>query len=153
MELNQKNKEEKNMTVNNANNPNYVPQYVTWRGETNRNYNGLNQQEITERQLRREVFSRVNQGNVLGQAHLQEVQRITGGQSSSMTSGIQTQHSEAIRNQTANVIRELMAGEEEGSLRMSVLQRMLEDSMRPPTNEILSDPSVQTHANNRNWWA
>ena len=68
-------------------------------------------------------------------------------------SGISTPASETMRNQRIDVIRDIMSREEEGSLRMSILQQMLEDSMRSPTNEILSDPSVQASANNRQWWA
>ncbi|MCL2388526.1 MAG: hypothetical protein FWC89_13410 [Defluviitaleaceae bacterium] len=71
----------------------------------------------------REVFSRVDGGL----EHLAEVARIGGGQVSTMQSAgtIVTQHSEAIRNQTMDIVREMMGREEDGSLRMNTLQQLL----------------------------
>ncbi|MCL2223757.1 MAG: hypothetical protein FWB96_02180 [Defluviitaleaceae bacterium] len=136
----------------NANNPTYVPAYINTRidgtGEYIQNRNGLNQQQIAERKLRREVASRVDVGGGLGRAHMAEVARLGGGQVSSMRNNVQTSASQAIQSQTIDVIRELMGREEEGSIRMNVLHRMLEDAISPPANEILSDPSVQS---SRQW--
>jgi len=144
------------MNVNNTNNPSYVPSHINTRidgtGEYIPNHNGLNQQQIAERKLRREVFSRVDAGGSLGRSHIAEVVRLGGGQVSSMRNNVQTSASQAIRSQTIDVIREIMGREEEGSLRMSVLQQMLADAMNPPANEILSDPSAQA-SGNRQWWA
>ena len=78
--------------------------------------------------------------------------RLGGGQVSSMRNNVQTSASQAIRNQTIDVIHEIMGREEEGSLRMSALQQMLADAMNPPANEILSDPLVQA-GGNRQWRA
>jgi len=130
------------MNVNNANNPNYIPSYVetTRFGAGGPNTNRLTQQEITERKIMREVFSRVD--SRLGQAHLAEVQRIGGGRVSTMqsSSSITTQHSEAIRNQTIDIVRDIMSREEQGSLRMNTLQQMLES--------LLNRESM-----GRQWWA
>ena len=144
------------MNVNNANNPTYVPALINTRidgtGEYIPNRNGLNQQQISERKLRREVFSRVDTGGSLGRAHMAEVARLGGGQVSSMRNNVQTTASQAIQSQTINAIHEIMAREEDGSLRMSVLQRMLEEAMNPPANIMLNDPSVQANGSSRQWW-
>jgi len=127
------------MNVNNANNPNYIPEYVatTQFGAGGLNHNRLTQQEITERQVMREVFSRVDRG--LGQAHLAEVTRLGGGQVSTMQSAstVVTQYSETIRHQTIDIVRELMGREEDGSLRMNTLQQLLDNLI----NQTPNDPS------------
>ncbi|MCL2199483.1 MAG: hypothetical protein FWB80_11215 [Defluviitaleaceae bacterium] len=119
------------MDVCNANNPNYVPEYTTWRGYTHRNTNGLTQQELQERILRREVAGRVDPSGSLMASHLADVQRIGGGRVSNMLNNIQTSASQTMQNQHLTAIRDLMSQEEEGSLRMNILQRMLEDATRP----------------------
>jgi len=127
------------MNVNNTNNPNYIPEYVatTPFGAGGPNHNRLTQQEITERQVMREVFSRVDSG--LGQAHLAEVARLGGGQVSTMQSAstVVTQYSEAIRHQTIDIVHELMGREEDGSLRMNTLQQLLDNLI----NQTPNDPS------------
>jgi len=134
------------MNVNNANNPNYIPEYVatTQFGAGGPNHNRLTQQEITERQIMREVFGRVD--GALGQAHLAEVVRLSGGQVSTMQSAstVVTQHSEAIRHQTIDIVSDIMGREEAGSLRMSTLQQLLDNLV----NQTLNDPS-----RNRQWLA
>jgi len=92
----------------------------------------------------REVFSRVDGG--LGHAHLLEVARIGGGQVSTMQSAanIVTQHSDAMRHQTIDIVRELMSNEEDGSLRMNTLQQLLDSLI----NQTPNDPS-----RSRQWWA
>ncbi|MCL2350408.1 MAG: hypothetical protein FWC67_02900 [Defluviitaleaceae bacterium] len=113
----------------NINNPNYIPSYVpsTKHAAGGPNNNRLTQQEITERQIMREVFSRVD--SRLGKAHLAEVARIGGGRVSTMqtSSSVVTQHSEAIRNQTIDIVRDIMSQEEDGTLRMTTLQQMLDN--------------------------
>jgi hypothetical protein len=135
------------MKATNANDPNYIPAYVesTSYAAGGPNHNRLTQEEITRRQLMREVFSRSD--SRLGMAHMLEVQRINGGSASGMqTAGtITTQHSEALRFQHIDIIREIMSREEEGSLRMTILEQMLQQQLNPTPN----DGSRGTQF----WWA
>jgi hypothetical protein len=122
--------------VDNTNNPNYVPQYVTWRGHTHHNTSGMNQQEITERIMRREVGSRVDPDGRLMAQHVMQINTMrANGANQRSGMSMTTQASQTMQNQHVNAIRELMAQEEEGSLRMNVLQQMLESATRPPVND------------------
>jgi hypothetical protein len=61
--------------------------------------------------------------------------------------GISTTASEAMRTQRIDVIRDIMSREEEGTLRMSVLQQMLEQSLQPLANASTNSSGSQQ------WWA
>ena len=142
------------MNINNANNPNYVPAYVegTRYGAGGPNHNGLTMQEITERKLRREVGSRVDADVRLMAQHVAQINmmRMNGSlQGSAMRNmdGISTTASEAMRTQRIDVIRDIMSREEEGTLRMSVLQQMLEQSLQPLANASTNSSGSQQ------WWA
>lgn len=132
------------MSVSNINNPNYIPAYIetTRYGAGGPNTNGLTQLEITERKLRREVGSRVDPDGRLMAAHIAQINMMRANgdiQGSAMRRNlnISTPASETMRNQHLDAIRELMSREEEGSLRMNVLQRMLETALNPPSNPSL----------------
>ena len=131
------------MSISNVNNPNYIPAYIetTRYGAGGPNTNGLTQLEITERKLRREVGSRVDPDGSLMASHIAQINMMRANgqlQGSAMRmrdlNGVSTPASEQMRNQHLTAIRDLMAKEEEGSLRMNVLQRMLDTALNPPTS-------------------
>jgi len=144
------------MNVNNANNPNYVPAYIEagayW--PASRNTNGMTMQELTERMLNREVGSRVDADGSLMAQHVAQINlmRASGTiQGSAMRNmGISTPASETMRTQRIDVIRDIMSREEEGSLRMSILQQMLEQAIQP----LQSHTGANNNPNSsRQWWA
>jgi hypothetical protein len=145
--------EELTMSVSNANNPNYIPAYVeagvAWPSGPNNN--GLTMQELTERKLRREVGSRVDADGSLMAQHVAQINmmRMNGNlQGSSMRNmNISTPAGEATRTQRIDVIRDIMSREEEGTLRMNILQQMLEQALQPLASAN-NDPN-STNA----WWA
>ena len=103
----------------NANNPYYVPKYQTLpSGETSPNKLGMTQQEILERNFKLEVGTRLREA---------------------LTPGSPSKSAEARANLEMDIIRELMAKQEEGSLAMSVLQMMLERIQNQPLNEPMVD--------------
>ncbi|MCL2169919.1 MAG: hypothetical protein FWB74_07835 [Defluviitaleaceae bacterium] len=144
------------MNINNANNPNYIPAYIetTRYGVGGPNNTRLTMQEITERKLRREVGSRVDASGSLMAQHVAQINmmRMNGTiQGSAMrNANISTPAAEAMRNQRIDVIRDIMSNEEEGTLRMSVLQQMLEQALQP----LQSLAGANNNPNGtQQWWA
>ena len=125
----------------NVNNPNYVPQYATWRGETVRNTGGLTQQVILERKLSLEVRSRVDPNGRLMNAHVNQInamrlnaQRLGNATRPGIDLNTPTQAMEIFNNRRIDVIRQLMSEQEEGSLALAILQGMLERAQNPSSN-------------------
>ena len=140
------------MNVNNANNPNYVPQYVTFRGETHRNVHGDNNRQIAENLLWREASQRADPNGRLMNAHIMEINALrAANRGSGLSFGLNfpTQASENLRHRQIDVIREMMAEQEEGSFKTEILQRMLENAMRPPdpTPTRIQDRVANANAN------
>jgi len=141
------------MNTSNINNPNYIPAYIetTRYGAGGPNNNRLTMQEITERKLRREVGSRVDASGALMAQHVAHINmmRMNGSlQGGAMRNvSISTPAAETMRNQRIDVIRDIMSREEDGTLRMSVLQQMLEQALQPLAG-------ANNNANsNQQWWA
>ena len=122
----------------NVNNPNYVPQYATWRGETVRNTGGLTQQVLLERKLSLEIRSRVDPNGRLMGAHVNQInamrlnaQRLGNATRRGICLNTPTPAMETFNNRRIDVIRQLMSEQEEGSLALDILQRMLERAQNP----------------------
>ncbi|MCL1883081.1 MAG: hypothetical protein FWF81_04925 [Defluviitaleaceae bacterium] len=134
------------MNVNNANNPNYVPRYVTFRNETpTRNVHGDTNREIAERTLWLETNQRADPDGSLMRSHIMEINALRSanrGTGRSFGLNTPTQSSETLRSRQIDVIRELMAEQQEDSFKIDILQRMLEDAMTPPSQNTNSTRSL-----------
>ncbi|MCL2226098.1 MAG: hypothetical protein FWB97_00485 [Oscillospiraceae bacterium] len=109
----------------NVNNPYYVPKYQTLPGGgTHLNKLGMTQQEILTRNFKLEIGTRMREALV------------PGGPAKS---------SEALTDLKNGIIRELMSGQEEGSLAFNILKRMLEGTQNQSSNS--SNASSTTNAN------
>ncbi|MCL2225692.1 MAG: hypothetical protein FWB96_12065 [Defluviitaleaceae bacterium] len=129
------------MDINNANNPSYVPQYATWRGETVRNTNGLTQEVLLRRKLSLEVNARSDPSGRLMNSHINQInamrlnaQSIGNAARSGISIGTPTAAMETLNGRRIDAIRQLMAEQEEGSLAMDILGGMLEQAQSPQSN-------------------
>jgi hypothetical protein len=126
------------MNVTNSNDPNYVPKYATWRGETVRNTTGLTQEVLLERKLGLEAKKRADPSGRLMMAHVNQInamrlnaQRLGTATRPGISMNTPTQAMETFRNNRIDAIRQLMTEHKEGSLEMDILQRMLERAQQP----------------------
>ena len=127
-----------NMKIND---PNYVPRYATWRGETVRNTNGLTQQVLLERKFNLEIRSRIDPGGRLMNAHINQInalrqnaQRLGTATRSGICINTPTQAMKTFNSRRIDAIRQLMSEHEDGSLAFNVLQGMLEKAQSPSSN-------------------
>ncbi|MCL2188814.1 MAG: hypothetical protein FWC16_07470 [Defluviitaleaceae bacterium] len=125
------------------NNPNYVPQYATWRGETVRNTGNLTQDVLLERKFNLEINRRIDPNGGLMSAHINQINTMRlnaqniGGNAPGISINTPTQAMETFNNRRVSAIRQLMGEQEEGSLAMNVLQGMLERTLNPPSNGLM----------------
>ncbi|MCL2226487.1 MAG: hypothetical protein FWB97_02515 [Oscillospiraceae bacterium] len=119
------------MSVSNVNDPNYIPRYATWRGETVRNNGGLTNEVLTRRKLSLEVNARADPSGSMMQNHINQINmmRLANRTNNSISINTPTSAWNAMQGRRIDVIREMMAEEEEGSLKMSILQDMLDRAM------------------------
>ena len=118
----------------NANNPYYVPKYQTLpSGETSLNKLGMTQQEILERNFKLEVGTRLREA---------------------LRPGSPAKSAQERANLEMDIIRQLMAEQEEGSLAMNVLQMMFDRLQGQPSNgpmvditgEVIEPPALDVKA-------
>ena len=116
------------MSVSSVNDPNYIPQYATWRGETVRNNGGLTNEVLTRRKLSLEISARADPNGAMMQNHINQINmmRLANRTNNSISINTPTTAWNALQSRRIDVIREMMAEEEDGSLRMNILQDMLD---------------------------
>jgi len=143
------------MNVNNTS-PYYIPKYTpAFRNEApHRNVNGLNNRELAERALSLEMRLRADPDGRLAKAHILEINAMRAanrGTGRSIGLNTPTAASETLRNRHIDAIRELMSEQEQDSFKIDILQRMLENAMRPPTNNdprTIAERVARANANN-----
>jgi len=113
----------------NANIPNYVPKYLEWTpGEPVRNIVGITKEEFLTSQLKLEIGTRLREAIPWGKPSYEG----------------------AVNNLKIDIIRQLMSEQEEDSLAMNILQRMLESAQNQQpftptvdiTGEVIEPPVI-----------
>ncbi|MCL2249278.1 MAG: hypothetical protein FWC13_08400 [Oscillospiraceae bacterium] len=119
-------------------NPNYIPQTATWRGETIQNTAGHTNEVLTRRKLSLEVNARADPGGRLMKAHIANINamRAANTTNNSISINTPTQAMQRLQNQRVDAIRALMAENEDNSLKMTILEEMLENALNPPTSDV-----------------
>ena len=119
-------------------NPNYIPQTATWRGETVQNTAGLTNEVITRRKLSLEVNARADPGGRLMKAHIANINamRAANTTNNSISINTPTQAMQRLQDQRVAAIRALMEENEDNSLKLTILEEMLENALNPPTSDM-----------------